>query len=139
MLKVNLLFALLTASLGASSGYNCYVPGECTRSPVIDWLPSNYKEDCLEVRKSFLYVTFFMLTQNILQNCLDNDDCNFFTHYSDPENECLLFRNCTNFSADSCENCVSGERVCSKIDCFVVHDSSNIFKYIILAIWINSS
>ena len=70
----------------------CFISGECTNSPFIDYTDTDDAQGCLEFCQSFL-------------------NCNQFTHYSDTKG-CFAFYNCAQLSDEGCTTCISGDVTC---------------------------
>ncbi len=85
-----LLVLLACSTLAEDVG--CFVPGECTSSPLVgDWSTPDPQE-CLEL-------------------CQELDGCRFFTHYA-LEGHCLGLAACVRLSQDTCQECYSGNSTC---------------------------
>ena len=49
----------------------------------------------------------------------ENDECQWFTFFGKLQHTCVLFANCTAIDTTNCDQCVSGERECQPLACFV--------------------
>ncbi len=82
--------------LKVGTDIGCYVVGECLGGAVyVDFEVDETPEQCHEF-------------------CINADGCNYWTHYGEDVDDygCFAYANCPEFSADGCDDCVSGEQDC---------------------------
>ncbi|TRY80100.1 hypothetical protein TCAL_01997 [Tigriopus californicus] len=97
-----LFFCTLHVSWASSNspGIQCFVPGECLDSQILDARPTNTSRECL--------------TQ-----CQSLTGCEWFTWYTD-STVCTSLSGCLSLTQDKCgSNCISGEQECPEIQCEV--------------------
>jgi hypothetical protein len=88
--------SLILTFLGLTMAQDCFVPGGCVNSSLVAVSHPRDSQACLE-------------------DCQNQDGCNWFT-YSEQLNFCELFNDCKSLDQD-CTDCVSGEVSCSVYQC----------------------
>ncbi len=71
---------------------SCFESGEIGGSNILDMMPAEDAQECLD-------------------NCKRRDDCDFFTYYDDT-GDCYIFPYASEFLTDGCQDCVSGPATC---------------------------
>ncbi|XP_059085583.1 uncharacterized protein LOC131882454 isoform X2 [Tigriopus californicus] len=90
--------ARVTLALISSPGIQCFVPGECLDSQILDARPTDTSRACL----------------NLCQNLTG---CEWFTWYTDSK-VCTSLSGCLSLTEEKCgSNCISGEQECPEIQC----------------------
>jgi hypothetical protein len=95
-MPISTLLLLTLSFLGLTMGQDCFVPGGCVNSSLVDISHPSDSRGCLV-------------------DCQGKDGCNWFT-YSEQLNLCELFNDCQSLNQD-CTECVSGEVSCSAYQC----------------------
>ncbi|XP_059085062.1 uncharacterized protein LOC131882047 isoform X2 [Tigriopus californicus] len=95
-----LLSCVIGGTLGSTStrGIQCFVPGECLDSQILDARPTNTSRSCLSL-------------------CQGLAGCEWFTWYTDSK-VCTSLSGCLSLTEEKCgSNCISGEQECTEIQC----------------------
>ena len=87
----------ILAKVPESTEIGCFVAGECLHSYTVGVSLEDTPTLCLDF-------------------CKDTDGCQVFTHYQS-NSICALYSECVQLSADSCDDCISGEATCDPIAC----------------------
>ena len=101
MASIRWILSILLFSLGyVAAQQQCFVPGECTNSALVNALPAVDVNNCLQL-------------------CKNTSDCAWFTFVS-YANFCELFSECNELAVDNCADCISGEKECEAPKCDVI-------------------
>ena len=92
LLCLGLALAQFPANAAQSTSVGCFVEGECASSLFVEYTNTEDAQSCLEFCRTVL-------------------NCHHFTHYADSD-ACFAFLNCNELSANSCDDCLSGDAVC---------------------------
>eukprot|EP00095_Tigriopus_kingsejongensis_P006522 maker-scaffold172_size289735-snap-gene-1.33 protein:Tk06522 transcript:maker-scaffold172_size289735-snap-gene-1.33-mRNA-1 annotation:"similar to H28G03.4" len=85
-------------ALAQSPGIQCFVPGECLDSQILDTVSTNSSRTCLH-------------------HCQKIQGCEWFTFYADSK-ICTSLSGCLDLSPKKCPgNCISGENECPEFQC----------------------
>ncbi|TRY70202.1 hypothetical protein TCAL_09641 [Tigriopus californicus] len=95
---LTLILIVGTVFVGLSHGeLQCFIPGECLDSLIVDISPSNNSRECL-------------------QKCQNTRGCEWFTYYNQTK-LCASLTTCLNLNATHCTDCISGEDECPEFIC----------------------